>query len=33
MRQAVTNDFKILGELNDDWETFQANIEYNVFFG
>ena len=27
----VTKDFEILGEQNDDWETFRKNIEYDGF--
>lgn len=27
----VTMDFEILGERNDDWETFRKNIEYEGF--
>ena len=27
----VTKDFEILGERNDDWETFRKNIDYDGF--
>ncbi len=27
----VVEDFEILGEKNDDWETFRKNIEYDGF--
>ncbi|MBI2967656.1 MAG: hypothetical protein HYY40_07565 [Bacteroidetes bacterium] len=27
----VTEDFEVLGERNDDWETFRKNIEYEGF--
>ncbi|MCB9202960.1 MAG: hypothetical protein H6604_07950 [Flavobacteriales bacterium] len=27
----VTEDFEILGELNDDWEAFKIDIEYEGF--
>jgi hypothetical protein len=27
----VRSDFEILGERNDDWETFRRNIEYEGF--
>ncbi|MCP1381692.1 DUF6934 family protein [Runella salmonicolor] len=27
----VSSDFEILGELNDDWETFKTDVEYEGF--
>ncbi len=27
----VKTDFEILGEINDDWEAFKSNIEYDGF--
>ena len=27
----VTDDFEILGELNDDWKAFESNIEFEGF--
>ena len=27
----VNNDFEVLGERNNDWETFRKNIEYDGF--
>jgi hypothetical protein len=27
----VNEDFEVLGELNDEWETFRKNIEYEGF--
>ena len=27
----IIEDFEILGELNDDWETFKVDIEYEGF--
>jgi hypothetical protein len=27
----VTTDFEVLGERNDNWETFRKNIEYEGF--
>lgn len=29
----VTEDFEVLGERNDDWETFQKGIDYDGFLG
>ncbi|GLU56937.1 DUF6934 family protein [Dyadobacter frigoris] len=29
--EEVTSDFEVLGELNDDWETFKSDIEYEGF--
>jgi len=28
----VKNDFEILGETNDDWESFRKNTDYDGFF-
>jgi len=30
-RNKVTEDFEIPGELNEDWETFKADVEYEGF--
>ena len=27
----VNDDFEVLGELNDNWETFKENVEYEGF--
>jgi hypothetical protein len=29
--EEVTQDFEVLGERNDDWETFKSDIEYEGF--
>ena len=29
--EEVTSDFEVLGELNDDWETFKSDTEYDGF--
>ena len=29
--EEVTEDFEILGELDEDWETFKADVEYGGF--
>ena len=27
----VNDDFEVLGELNDEWETFRKDVEYDGF--
>jgi len=27
----VNEDFEVLGELNDEWETFKKDVEYEGF--
>lgn len=29
--EEVSDDFEILGELNNDWENFKTNVEYEGF--
>lgn len=31
--EEVMEDFEILGELNEDWEAFKTDVEYEGFFG